>query len=276
VQFSQVLPQLTTIFGSKQEQQYGMLAKLGAQVYGAAGRWSDGVAAVDKAIAVGGQTVPVTDAPVLRYQEADFEVRLDAPGNAVTYAKQALDLLPGCAGKCSADEQKKIVTGIFQMGVLFHNLYATANDVRYYQPAFDLYQATIPLITDPKAHAEAQKYFDTLKQTLRNTKAGTGTHAPGAVGALLQSHNQEVQACYEAALTVNAKAGGTLTLNLDVEQAGDVKGVATDPKAGAQDMAAVAGCVAEKAKSWKLPKRGMAGSTRIKLTYNLAPRKEKA
>jgi hypothetical protein len=126
---------------------------------------------------------------------------------------------------------------------------------------------------DGAKRAEAQSNFNKLEMTLKNTKAGTGTHDRGAIGALLGRHNQEVQACYEAQLIANPKLAGTVTATLDVEQAGSVKGVATEPKAGAAELSAVAGCVIERAKTWKLPKRGMAGSTRIKLTYNLAPKK---
>jgi hypothetical protein len=53
-----------------------------------------------------------------------------------------------------------------------------------------------------------------------------------------------------------------------------VKGASTDPKAGLADMAAVAGCVAEHAKTWKLPKRGVPGMTRIKATYSFGPMKK--
>ena len=108
----------------------------------------------------------------------------------------------------------------------------------------------------------------TLEQTLKNTKAGTGTHDKDAIGALLGRHNQEVQACYEQGLAANPKLGGRLVVNLEAEQSGAIKGAATEPKAGLADMSAVAGCVAEHAKAWKLPKRGMAGTTRIKLTYS--------
>ena len=55
-----------------------------------------------------------------------------------------------------------------------------------------------------------------------------------------------------------------------VERHGVIKGAATEPKGVLQDMAAVATCVANHAKTWKLPKRGMAGNTRIKLAYTFA------
>ena len=126
---------------------------------------------------------------------------------------------------------------------------------------------------DGTKRAEAQKNLATLEATLKNTKAGTGTHDKGAIGALINRHNQEVQACYEAALAANPKLGGSLTVNLEADQTGGVKGVSTEPKAGLADLAAVAGCVAEHAKGWKLPKRGMAGNTRIKVGYQLSPRK---
>jgi hypothetical protein len=76
---------------------------------------------------------------------------------------------------------------------------------------------------------------------LRNTKAGSGTHSPQAIISLRPERRRE--------------------------------GRDTDPKEGATGISQVARCVSERAKQWKLPKRGMAGSTRIKLTYNLAPRK---
>jgi hypothetical protein len=105
-------------------------------------------------------------------------------------------------------------------------------------------------------------------------KAGAGTHDAAALGALISRHNQEVQACYEQGLSANPKLGGSLVVNLEADNAGAIKGVATEPKAGMQDIAMVAGCVGERAKKWTLPKRangtGTPSSTRIKLTYKLS------
>ena len=39
---------------------------------------------------------------------------------------------------------------------------------------------------------------------------------------------------------------------------------------GTDGLSAVAGCIVQNAKTWKLPKRGMAGNTRIKLVYQFA------
>ncbi|MBA3464249.1 MAG: AgmX/PglI C-terminal domain-containing protein [Deltaproteobacteria bacterium] len=274
VSLAETTPAMFKVFNAKQKaQQYEVLAKLGLQSYGFAGRWADGVAALDQAVALAGASVPVNDLPVLRYSQADFTVRLDAPEVAAKYGKQAIEAMPACGAKCSEKEKQDLIGALQGMGLLFHVLYATANDLRYYQPAHDLYTATISLIMDGTKRAEAQKNLATLEATVKNTKAGTGTHDKGAIGALVNRHNQEVQACYEAQLAANPKLGGNLTLNLESDNTGAVKGVATEPKAGLADLSAVAGCVAEHAKGWKLPKRGMAGNTRIKVVYALSPRK---
>jgi len=274
VSLAETTPQVFTLFGAKQKgQQYAVLVKLGLKSYNFAGRWADGIAALDKAIDTNTGTVPVNDLPVIRYNQAEFTVRLDTPDVAAKYALDALKAIPPCGAKCSEQDKQDLVYGVFGMGLLFHVLYATANDVRYYQPAHDLYTATVGLLMDDAKRAEAQKNMGILEATLKNTKAGTGTHDKGAIGSLLNRHNQEVQACYEAQLAANPKLGGTVTVNLDADATGAIKGVASEPKAGLADLSAVAGCVVEAAKTWKLPKRGMPGTTRIKLVYTMAPRK---
>lgn len=263
--------------GKPKEQQYEVLAKLGLQGYQFAGRWVDGVDAIEKAFATGA-TVPVNDVPVLRYSEADYTVRLDDPVKAAAFAKQALDALPACGAKCSNQDKENVVESAYIMGRLFHILYATAHDDRYYQPAHDLYAESIPLITmNPKMQADAQKDQAFLEGSFKSMKAGQGKYDASAIGALLGRHNQEVQACYERGLATNPKLAGNLVVNLDVDQNGTVKGASTEPHAGAQDMAMVAGCVSERAKGWKLPTRangkGAPGSARIKITYNASPKK---
>ena len=265
--------QLGPIYGKTKAAQYDLLAKLGLQSYQYAGRWADGVAAIDKAIALEGPAVPANDLPVLRYTQADYTVRLDDPVKAAAFAKQALDALPACGAKCSDKDKENIVESVYIMGRLFHILYATAHDDRYYQPAHDLYAAAVPLITmNDKTRAEATQAQTFLEGSFRGMKAGAGKHDKDAIGALLGRHNQEVQACYERGLAANPKLAGTLVVDLEADQNGAILGVNTDPHAGMQDMAMVAGCVAEHAKAWRLPARangkGAPGSTRIKLTYN--------
>ena len=95
--------------GAKQPaQQYTILVQLGLQAYQFAGRWADAITTLDKAIAVAGSTVPVNDVPILRYQQADFNVRLDAPETSAKYGKLAIEAMPACGTKCPENEKRII------------------------------------------------------------------------------------------------------------------------------------------------------------------------
>jgi hypothetical protein len=270
VSFDQALTLLVNALAKAKLQQYEAVAKLGLSGYGSAGRWSDGVAALDKAVEIAGDTVPPNDRPVIRYEQADFTTRIDAPDVAAKYAKQSIEALAACGAKCSAKDKADTVQGVYLMGRLFHILYATANDHRYYEPAHDLYSLTIPMLDDSASRTQAERDAKVLETTLRNTKVGTGTHDKGALNALLVRHNAEIETCYTSGLGANPKLAGSISIALESDATGGIKGVATEPKAGQADLSAVAGCVAEKVKQWKLPKRGMPGNTRIKMSYTLA------
>ncbi|TMQ11019.1 MAG: hypothetical protein E6J90_26205 [Deltaproteobacteria bacterium] len=251
------------------QQQYEMLAKLGLSGYALAGRWNDGAAALDKALEVPGYTAPPNDLPVIRFSQADFTVRLDAPDVAARFAKQAIEAIGVCGDKCADKDKAAKIQDVYLMGRLFHVVYATANDHRYYQPAHELYELTIPKL-DAASRTDAEQNMKKLEATLKNMKVGTGTHDKGAIEALLNRHYLEVSSCYEVVLGTNPKLGGRIALSLESDATGAIKGVSTEPKAGAAELSAIAGCIAERAKHWKLPKRGMPGTTRIKLSYNLA------
>ena len=265
--------QAVTSLGRQKMQEFELVARLGLASYAGAGRWADAVAALDKALQIGGDAVPPADRPVVRYSQADFTVRLDAPDAAAKFARQAIEAFDACRDKCAAKDRADMTQGVYLMGRLFHILYATSNDKHYYEPAHELYEVSIPKL-DPTNQAQAQQDLKKLETTLKNMKVGTGTHDKGALGALLPRHNLEVQACYEAQLAGKPKLGGNIVVNLESDASGAIKGVATEPKAGAADLSAVAKCAADRAKLWKLPKRGMAGSTRIKLSYNFAVNKK--
>ena len=251
----------------QQRVQYELLARLGLVSYALAGRWAEAVAALDKAAATTGDGLPpLNDVPVIRYSQADFTVRLDAPEAAAKFARQAVEAYKPCADKCTAKDRADTVKGVYLLGQLFHVLYATANDHAYYEPAHQLYELVLSL-PDFAQQAEAQQNLKKLETTLKNTKVGTGTHDKGALGALLPRHNLEAQACYESVLGANPRLAGSVVVNLEADAGGAVKGVSTEPKSGAADLSAVAGCIAGRARQWKLPKRGMPGTTRIKLTF---------
>lgn len=267
-EISNVPPKLST------EVQYQLAANFGTQGYLLAGRWEDGIKALDKALAVMGAKAPVNDVPQIRFLQADFTARLDDPARAAKFAKQAIEALPACANKCKPEEMEAVVKQVLNLGRLFHYLYATAHDDRYYPPAQEIYQLTVPKITiDQKARAEAQQAADFLEKSFKSMKAGVGQHEKQSIGWLLEKHSAEVQACYEQGLGANPKLAGTLGINLETDQTGVIKGVSTEPAPGAEGIALVARCAEKRAKSWKLPTRAQAGTTRVKLTYALNAKK---
>jgi hypothetical protein len=269
ISLDDALPGLTAYFGSEPAQKLEVLTTLGLSGYKYAGRWQDAITADDRALAL---SPPPNAVVSLRFAQADAAVRLDRPDAVAKYAKQALDALVTCGDKCTASDKENVAEGVFGIAARFHLLYSTSNDSRYRDAARALYDATGPVLAEPRAKEMWKQYSDNLAATFKNMKVGTGTHDKDAISWLLKEHDQEVQACYEVTLAANPKLGGTITVNLESDQTGVIKGVSTDPKAGLSDLSAVAGCTAEHVKTWKLPQRGMAGATRIKLTYNLAPK----
>ena len=83
---------------------------------------------------------------------------------------------------------------------------------------------------------------------------------------------QQVLVCYEARLQGERALGGALTVRLEVDQAGLVSGVTTEPAAGLASMAAVATCVEGQARTWSFPTRPRPGVARISLPFVLGAR----
>jgi hypothetical protein len=282
VPFDQVAPTIATLAKARatvakqpqleQRTQSDLVAKLGLNSYALAARWAEAIAVLDKAVATGSDVLTPGNLAVIRYSQADYAVRLDAPDVVAKFARQALDIYKSCDDRCNVKEKADKIRDVYYLARLFHNVYATAFDQRYYQPTHELYEASIPVL-DAATQAQAQKDKDVqkLETTLKNHKVGTGTHDKGVLGSLLfPRHDFEAQACYEAVLQSNPRLAGNVVVNLEADASGALKGVSTEPKAGAADLSAVAGCIAERVKQWKLPARGMAGTTRIKLTFALA------
>ncbi|HEY1557824.1 MAG TPA: AgmX/PglI C-terminal domain-containing protein [Kofleriaceae bacterium] len=282
------ITQLSPMFGKTPDVQQDVLAKLAINSYKYAGRWADGIAALDKAIAIGPTSPAMKDKfaqalPAWRYQQVDYALKLDDPAQVEKYAKLTLDALSACAASLCPDKDKLgYYTNIYGVTTLLYVWYASAHDDRFYQPAYDLYQALIPLLqSDPQVSKDLLQNSTNLAQFHANfaKKPELGAHAKDQIARLLEQHNQELQACYEQSLAANPKLGGTLVMNLESDQSGEMKGVSTEPKAGVSDMSAVAACAIEHAKTWRLPKIANGTgthTTRIKMTYSMSQRQKTA
>ena len=234
-----------------------------------AGRWQDGIAADDKLI---GLSTSAPDRIGTQLEQMDFAQRLDAPDQVGKYMMDALNAATSCGSGCKPEEVQNVYLVGGSVAARLHKIYATSGDVRYFQPAEDLYAYVIPKITDTPRRQQFGDYKGALDTTHKVMKPNTGTLEKDVVAAILSDHNQEAQACYENTLMLDPKAAGLVTSTIDIGKDGAVKGVSTDPKAGAQGISQVAGCIVEKARGWKFPARGSTGSTRATVKYQLTPR----
>lgn len=252
--------------GSNAADQYAILFKL-SQSMSAAGRYPDTIAAVDAALRAVGPEVPKQDPPKLFFQQAELTLRFDDPNSGARLGKQAIDALNACGAACT--DKQDVVAAVLRIATFYHSIYATSQDLRFYQPALDLYTAVIAG-SDAAKKPEVEKLAKQLEQTKKNVRAGGGVHDKEIVAALMGLHSQEVLACYEATLTSVPKLSGTLTLDLEFDNRGGVTGATSTPPAGDAELAAVAKCAIERGKVWRLPTRGKPGVTRVKLVYELS------
>src|SRR5262249_55317777 len=159
-------------------------------------------------------------------------------------------------GKCGAAELDDGYKALRGLALLFHTVYATSMDARFYPPARQLYALYTGLAGRPDAD-EMAKHAADLEAAKKANKPGT--HDKSITGPLLAQHAQEIQACYEAALAADASVSGVLTLTLEVDQAGKVIGKHSEPAPGKEGLARVGGCVEASAATWTLPARSIPG-----------------
>jgi hypothetical protein len=259
---------LSPLWGKPVSEQLVMWSKIKDAMH-YAGRWQDAIATDDKILAL--QTAP-TEKIETQLDQMDFAQRLDKPEVVGKYMLDAATGATSCGSACTPQDVQNVYLAGGGVAARLHKIYATSGDVRYFQPAEDLYAYVIPKITNTTRRQQFGDYKGALDTTHKIMKPMTGTLEKDVVIAIVSDHNQEVQACYETTLMQSPKAAGTITAVLDIDQGGGVRGATTDPKAGQQDISAVAGCVIDKAKSWKFPARGSKGSTRATIKYQLAPR----
>lgn len=251
--------------GGASADQYAILFKL-SQSMSAAGRYPDTIAAVDAALRAVGSEVPKQDPPKLFFQQAELTLRFDDPVSGARLGKKALDALTTCGAACT--DKNDVIAAVQRIATFYHSIYATSQDLRFYPPALELYNALIA-VSDPAKKPEVEKLAKQLEQTKKNVRAGGGIHDKEIVAALMGLHSQEVQACYEATLTSQQQLAGTLVLSLEIDKSGAVTGATSTPPAGDAELAAVAQCALGRAKVWRLPARGKPGVTRVKLTYDM-------
>jgi hypothetical protein len=236
-----------------------------------AGRYTDAIAAVEKVLA-GGKITKI-EVPTLRVQQMVSALTADMPKESAAFGKQALDALAACGADCSKNLEA-IRMQVRNTAQRFHSNYATSQDDRFYQPARDMYAAVAQAGDGSADLASQAKGIDTVKANVAAGKLQSkGIHDKSVVIDTMQLHQFEVKTCYEAVLAGAPAVGGGVALTLEFDMKGAVTGATTNPAAGVADLSAVASCVVEHARTWRLPARGTPGVTRATIKFELSSKK---
>ncbi len=257
--------------GGDAQRRYGWMFKL-SESYKYAGNYEAAARALDVIVdeVVKGQ-MPADDLVGFRYRQADYAFRLDRPGEAAERAMQAQKALAACAAKCPAATEQAVMERILKLAQFSHTVYAKSLDGAHYDAAVALYQHYVALPRRPDTDA-ARGYLSSLQETRASADPAAGQHDQDVLLNYFWARRETVAACYEAALLTQPKLDGSLELTIEIDARGEVSGATTKPGAGAEGMPKVAGCVIERARTWKFPSRTVPGKTT--LTAPLAFRRQ--
>jgi hypothetical protein len=231
------------------------------------GRIAESITLVDRIFGLG-QELAKADVHKLRLEQADAAKKLGRSSEMVGYAKQASEALAACGNACTAKDNEEAAKLIFGLARFSNYLYTTAQDARWYQAAKELYTLylAIPGITDA---ATVKAEAATLETAYTKAKKNAGTHDKNAIQFILDGYASQVLGCYDTQLQRDAKLGGAMTLRLEVSDKGVVTGASSEPGAGQDGIAAVAGCTVAAARGWVFPARTRPGVTRIAVAYGI-------
>jgi tetratricopeptide (TPR) repeat protein len=254
---------IATAIGKQPGDAYDMWKQIGVAMR-LAGRSADAIAADDKALAV--TSAPASEAVAILLEDAQLAARLDAPDAVANKATRAVAAITRCGSACSAEDVDRAFTRIGNTAMFLHSIYTSANDDRYYEPARTLYRLSADKVSDRALHDELGNdlvHLELSHQALKPHTGRLGKH----VKDVIIDHNQEVEACYEAALAANDKLAGTIDVTIQIEERGVVHDASAVPAADAAALSALAGCLGGAIRSWKFPVRGSEGSTQAKIEY---------
>lgn len=250
--------------------QYAWLFRL-SEEYKKAGYYGRASRALDHLLdeVMAGQDVPVEDYVGFRFRQADYQFRLDAPEKAAEYITDAHGKLEECSEeKCPEEVRQNVKDRVSKLAVFYHTTYHSTLDESYFDPAKKLYEYLISLELPDKE--EMKKNLTNLEDTRARANPDSGKHDAKIMGDLVRTRTEVLRACYEGGLQRDPELEGGLTLTIEVSSEGEVKGGKTEPGAGEEGLAAVAGCALERAKTWSFPGRTTDGTTVMAVPFTLA------
>ena len=244
----------------------GVLVDL-ARAYELAGHADDADAMIELAVERAGTSLSPPDLVAVRRLGAEFARKAGRVAELPERWRRVATALERCAD-CAADVRTAVAGELAQRAYEQHTVFLTSGDARRRAAAAELYRIHAGLgVTGPGADDAAVAAHARELEAARAPEDGSQYHE--AISAPLVARFQEVLACYEVRLQGERTLGGALTVKLEVDQAGAVTGVATEPPRGLSGMAAVAACVDDRARAWALPSRARPGTARITLPFVL-------
>ncbi len=215
------------------------------------------------------QPVPARDQVIFRAELAYDSLKIGDPAGCADAAIAAHQKLAECGDACKQDAAN-MTNAIKTYATLLHTLYAHSLDESYYAPAKKLYDYYLAIPGQDDTDV-IKGYASRLDDTKANADPSKGKLDKDETQKLLKLRLNAVKACYESVLGAEPQLAGTVTLTVQVADTGEVTGAVSDPAKGAAGLAAVGGCLVDRAKAWRFPGRTLKGVTALVQPFTLSP-----
>ncbi|HET6612387.1 MAG TPA: AgmX/PglI C-terminal domain-containing protein [Kofleriaceae bacterium] len=251
------------------DRRYAWMFRL-SQQYKVAGQYGLASDTLDYMLStIAGGDAPKIDVVKFRFYQADYQFRLGNPKKAADFAIEAQKTAAACK-KCVAETKEAVVKRVAELAKVFHNVYATSLDDNYYEPAHKLYAYYVNDVPARDDTETISGYLKNLEQTKTNATPANGKHDKDVMRNRVLARIEAVSACYSTALSGQPDLDGTVKLMIDVDSTGEVAGATSEPPAGQDGLARVAGCLDEAARSWTFPARSVPGKTSLTVPFTLS------
>lgn len=206
----------------------------------------------------------------VRFEQAEHQLRLGDPGRSAELIIAAHRELARCGKDCAGELANKVEDRLIKLATFFHSIYHESLDQRYYTAAETLYTHAGSQQGTANA-ALARDSLANLRDARGRASPQNGKHGEQVLYQISLLRAEAIKGCYEAVLLADHKLSGLLSLTLEIDHTGAVKGAASEPAAGLDGVPAVAACAIEHARRWTFPSRTVPGKTTIRLPYLLRP-----
>ena len=206
-----------------------------------------------------------------RLSLADYARRTNEPAKAAKWALEAHKVLAECS-ECTDADKLGTANRLAFLATQFHTIYAYTLDDKFYPPAKELYKFYLERFPEGADVAKLSEQVKQLEQTKSNANPAQGKHDANVMWNYVAIRREVAIACYESVLQGEPKLSGEVTVTIQVDQAGTVSGVTTDPAKGLEGISAVAGCLDERIRSWTFPSRTIPGTTAVQVPFKFSPK----